>query len=311
MHKHAITRPKIRRQLVDSPHGYIETRELGPTDIESDAECTPLLLVHSTPGAAASYDSFLPLLASRRRVVAISSPGYGSSDRPSTPYTTLDEYARALAWGLDGLGIDQASVFGTQTGALLAIEFAVAYPQRTMKLVLEEPFHWGTPKRREALLRTHSYVPARADGSHLLALWQRTHRHHERQRAQRRRVKSALADTDLEPVGESILQTLAVNSAVGAEIYEGAGWLGAAPYAMGHYDTWTRVAEIRVPTLVIHGTMSQLGRSHERFVEVIPNARGLRLPSDGNFLPNQAPELFAAELLAFLDEAVGTGAVED
>lgn len=302
----------MRRSLVESPHGYIESRELGPTAVEPGApdEREPLLLVHSTPGAAASYDAFLPLLAGRRRVVALSSPGYGSSDRPPQPYTTLEEYARALAWGLDGLGIERASVFGTQTGALLAIEFAAAYPQRTARLVLEEPFHWGTPERREALLRTHSYEPARADGSHLLTLWQRTHRHHERQRAQRRRVGSALADADLEPVGESILQTLRVNSAAGAELYGGVGWLGAAPYAMGHYDTWARVAEIRAPTLVIHGTMSQLGRSHERFVEVIPDARGLRLPSDGNFLPNQAPELFAAELLAFLDEDAGEGAGE-
>ncbi|MDA0256324.1 MAG: alpha/beta hydrolase [Chloroflexi bacterium] len=294
----------IRRSLVESPHGYIESRELGPTEVEAGgpAEREPLLLVHSTPGAAASYDAFLPLLAGRRRVVALSSHGYGSSDRPPEPYTTLEQYGRALAWGLDGLGIERASVFGTQTGALLTIEFAVAYPQRTARLVLEEPFHWGTPERREALLRIHSYEPARADGSHLLALWRRTHAHHERQRAQRRRVGSALADADLEPVGESILQTLRVNSAAGAEIYGGAGWLGAAPYAMGYYDTWARVAEIRAPTLVIHGTMSQLGRSHERFVEAIPDARGLRLPSDGNFLPNQAPELFAAELLAFLDE---------
>lgn len=294
----------IRRRLVESPDGYIESRDLGPTVVApgAAAEREPLLLVHSTPGAAASYDAFLPLLARERRVVALSSPGYGSSDRPPEPYTTLAEYARALGWGLDGLGIDSASVFGTQTGALLAIEFAAAFPERTVRLVLEEPFHWGTPARREALLRTHSYEPPRSDGSHLLALWQRTHRHHERQRAQRRRVGSALADTDLEPVDESILQTLRVNSAEGADVYGGVGWLGAAPYAMGHYDAWARVAEIRAPTLVIHGTMSQLGRAHERFVEVIPRARGLRLPSDGNFLPNQAPELFASELLAFLDE---------
>ncbi len=297
----------IRRSLVESPDGYLESRELGPTEVVSGSaeEREPLLLVHSTPGAAASYDAFLPMLAGHRRVVALSSPGYGSSDRPPTPYTTLTEYARALGWGLDGLGIERASVFGTQTGALLAIEFAAAYPERTVRLVIEEPFHWGTPERRAALLRTHSYEPPRADGSHLLAVWQRTHRHHERQRAQRRSVGSALAEADLEPVPTSMLQTLRVNSAVGAEVYGGAGWLGAAPYAMGHYDTWARVAEIRAPTLVIHGTRSQLGRAHERFVEAIPGARGLRLPSDGNFLPNQAPELFTAELLAFLDGGGG------
>ena len=292
----------IRRRLIESPDGYIESRELGPAARLPAPGIEPLLLVHSTPGAAQSFDWLLPLLAAERRVVALSTPGYGASDRPPEPYTTLGQYARALARGLDGLGIDRVSVFGAQTGSLLAAEFAAAYPERTVRLALEEPFHWGRPGRREALLRTHSYEPARPDGSHLLALWRRTRRHHERQRAQRRRNGSALADRDLEPVSESILQTLRVNSAAGAGIYGGAGWLGAAPYAMGHYDTWSRVAAIRAPTLVIHGTTSQLGRAHERFVEAIPGARGLRLPSDGNFLPNQAPELFAAELLAFLDE---------
>ena len=295
-----MTDSAIRRRLIESPDGYIESRELGPRVRTPGPEPEPLLLVHSTPGAAQSFDSLLPLLAGERRVVALSTPGYGASDRPAEPYTTLGQYARALVWGLDGLGIRQVSLFGAQTGSLLAAEFAAAYPERTVRLAIEEPFHWGTPERREALLRTHSYEPAQPDGSHLL--WRRTWRHHERQRAQRRRNGSALAEQDLEPVAESILQTLRVNSAAGAEVYGSAGWLGAAPYAMGNYDTWTRVAAIRAPTLVIHGTMSQLGRAHERFVEVIPNARGLRLPSDGNFLPNQAPELFASELLAFLDE---------
>ncbi|MYE47428.1 MAG: alpha/beta hydrolase [Chloroflexi bacterium] len=292
----------IRRRLLESPDGYIESRELGPTARAFAPEAEPLLLVHSTPGAARSFDFLMPLLAEQRRVIALSSPGYGASDRPPEPYTELGQYARALARGLDGLGVDRASLFGAQTGSLLAAEFAAAYPERTVRLALEEPFHWGTPARREALLRIHSYEPPRPDGQHLLALWRRTWRHHERQRAQRRRNGSALADQDLEPVSESILQTLRVNSAAGADVYGEAGWLGAAPYAMGRYDTWTRVAAIRAPTLVIHGTTSQLGRAHDRFVEVIPNARGLRLPSDANFLPNQAPELFASELLAFLDE---------
>ena len=42
---------------------------------------------------------------------------------------------------------------------------------------------------------------------------------------------------------------------------------------------------------MIHGTTSELGRSHEKSLATIPRSRGVRIPSQGNFQPRQAPEM--------------------
>ncbi len=80
------------------------------------------------------------------------------------------------------------------------------------------------------------------------------------------------------------------------------GWEGAGPHVITRYDLWERAERIEAPTLVVHGTESDLGRSHARFLETIPRARGLRPPSHGRFSPRQAPELWAREVKAFLRE---------
>ena len=79
------------------------------------------------------------------------------------------------------------------------------------------------------------------------------------------------------------------------------GWEGAGPFAMCTFDTWEAVPNITAQTLVIHGTTSELARSHDKFLDLIPNSTGIRLPSDGNFLPHDAPELWAKELNKFLN----------
>jgi pimeloyl-ACP methyl ester carboxylesterase len=71
---------------------------------------------------------------------------------------------------------------------------------------------------------------------------------------------------------------------------------------MTRHDIWETAAKIEAPTLVIHGTTSELGRAHERFLSTIPRSRGLRLPSTGNFNPRQEPELWAEEMRSFLHE---------
>ncbi len=53
---------------------------------------------------------------------------------------------------------------------------------------------------------------------------------------------------------------------------------------------------------MIHGTESDLARSQPRFLETMPRARAIRLPSEGRFSPRQAPDLWAREVQAFLRE---------
>ena len=269
---------QLKRGFVLSPHGNIEYFEVGSGD--------PLVMLHSTPNSCMAYRDIAPLLAGDVRAIAMSTMGYGQSDRPPAPYTTLTEFARAVTWLLDGLGLERASVYGNSTGSQIALALAAEFPERVDRLILEEVFNWGTPSRRAVHERLHRYYEESTDGSHLLDLW--------------RKVGGDRPGADLRRTSERFLNNLIVNSTEGAEVYGPMGWEGAGPYAMTHLDIWESAARIRAPTLVIHGTTSQLGRSHEKFLATIPGARGARLPSSGNFKPEQAPDLWLEEVRSFL-----------
>lgn len=271
---------RLKRGFVLSPHGNIEYFEVGQGE--------PLLMLHSTPGSSMAYRNIAPLLAEDCRAIAATTMGYGQSDRPPEPYTTLAEFARAMTWVLDGLGIEKASIYGNSTGSEIAAVLAAEFPERVDKLILEEVFNWGTPSRRAVHERIHRYFEEKPDGSHLVELWNK--------------VGGGRPGADMRRTSERFVNNLIVNSNERAEVYGEMGWEGAGPYAMTRHDIWESAAKIQAPTLVIHGTTSELGRSHERFLATIPRSRGVRLPSTGNFNPPQAPELWAEEVRSFLRE---------
>jgi pimeloyl-ACP methyl ester carboxylesterase len=72
------------------------------------------------------------------RVIVPDQIGWGRSSKPDIPYT-FNMLAANTAHLLDTLGIDKVTVLGHSTGGMLAVRFALMYPQRTSALVLEGP----------------------------------------------------------------------------------------------------------------------------------------------------------------------------
>ncbi len=271
----------VKRGFIHSPHGNIEYREAG--------DGTPVLLIHGTPQSSAQMVGALTQLRDDYRCVAMSTMGYGESDRPPQPYTTLHEYAQAAVWVLDGLSIERAVVFGSHTGAGIATCLAADWPNRTIAAILEEPFNWNTPARLRAMKPVHTGFPERADGGHLVQIWNR--------------VQQAGGRTDADEIRRAVIDHLAVDAVNSPPVYEGMGWHGAAAWAMCHFDTWEAAARVQAPTLVIHGANSELARSHERFLQVIPNAVGLRPPAPNQWSWSLDPSMWAREIKAFLQTA--------
>lgn len=84
------------------------------------------------------------------RVIRYDLRGHGRSVAPTGPYTGYDDL-RVL---LDTLGVARATLVGVSAGAELAINFAIAYPDRVARLVLAAPglggyavppLPWATP----------------------------------------------------------------------------------------------------------------------------------------------------------------------
>jgi pimeloyl-ACP methyl ester carboxylesterase len=273
----------VKRGFVHSPHGNIEYREAG--------DGPPLILLHGTPSSSAHFAGAFPYLEGEHHCIAMSTMGYGESDRPPQPYKSIHEFAQCVVWLMDGLGLEQSSVFGSHTGAVIATEVAASWPERVDKLIVEELFNWGTPARFAVHQRLHQN-PEKPDGSHLAERWNRAHQWRGGGGAPRTEddVRQAFFDAAKAHAGDP------------TDVYDGMSWGGAAPWSMCHYDTWAAAPRIQAPTLVIHGANSELGRAHERLIETIPRARGIRPPAENQYDWRVDPRLWSSEVTAFLRE---------
>ena len=72
------------------------------------------------------------------RVIAPDQIGWGMSTKPNTKYT-FEMLAQNNKLLLDSLQIDKVNVIGHSMGGILAARFALMYPERTGKLILEDP----------------------------------------------------------------------------------------------------------------------------------------------------------------------------
>ncbi|MCY4640719.1 MAG: alpha/beta fold hydrolase [Chloroflexi bacterium] len=285
----------VTRGFVKTPHGHIEYREAG--------EGEPFVILHTTPSTSEQYQPLFGYFSGRYRVVAPTTIGYGQSDRPPEPYTSVREFAQALSWFLDGLGLGSVHLFGAKTGAQVAIDLAGWQPGRVRSLVLDEPFDYCNEEGRALHGRIHRYYPERPDGGHLVEIW--------------KRVGGGRPGADLADVNRSLMNLLAINAGGDdvRSIYGDMGWEGAGPHAICHFPTFEHTPLIQAPSLVIHGSESRLRSLHDRFVETIPDARGVLMGNAGlgesatrpahlrgQFFAAQAPEEWSGAILRFLDE---------
>jgi len=95
----------------------------------------PLILIMGFTISSIGWHWSIPSFAQDFRTIVFDNRGVGQSDKPDIPYS-MPMFADDTAGLLDGLGIDQAHVFGISMGGMIAQEFALRYPQRVKTLTL-------------------------------------------------------------------------------------------------------------------------------------------------------------------------------
>jgi pimeloyl-ACP methyl ester carboxylesterase len=98
-----------------------------------------VILLHGKNFPAAYWGKTIGILVKEGyRVVAPDQPGFGKSSKHLIDYSfsMLCSVTRQL---MDTLGIKTAHIVGHSTGGMLAMHFAVTYPDRLNKLVLQDP----------------------------------------------------------------------------------------------------------------------------------------------------------------------------
>lgn len=95
----------------------------------------PVLLLHELGGSSESWRPVIPILAARRRVIAMDDRCAGRSEKPVEPFA-LEALADDAAALLSGLGVRQVDVAGAALGALAGVLLAGRYPALVRRLVL-------------------------------------------------------------------------------------------------------------------------------------------------------------------------------
>lgn len=132
-----------------------------------------VVLIH---GVGMNHSVWFPQLAAMTahyRVIAYDMLGHGGSGLPP-PTPELGDYAAQLEGLLDDLQIEQAHIVGHSMGALVALEFALTHPGRSLSVAALNAVYDRTPAQREAVMSraaTLDDVPLDAGIDVTLARW--------------------------------------------------------------------------------------------------------------------------------------------
>jgi len=239
----------------------------------------PLVLIHGFTLNTQMWEDQFAVFAQHYQTIRYDMRGAGRSALPTEePFTVVDDL-RAL---LDALGVSRTFVLGLSLGGSVAIDFAMAYPDRTSALVLVDPALHGWPwsKAFSQSMRELEIV-ARTQGVEMA-----------RQRW--------LAHPFFLPARER--PELAERLAQIVASYSGWSWLQASPEQDADLTEVRPLERISAPTLLIMGV-----RDIEEFQAIashiscsIPHLTKLVLPGVGHMANMEAPEAFNEVVLRFM-----------
>lgn len=128
------------QSLADADSQFIEINGLS-VHVKTSGQGEPVIvLLHGFGASLYSWQGVMPALAVSGTVIAYDRPAFGLTERPLTwqgqnPYSP--EAQMALVIGLlDHFAVQQAILVGNSAGGTIAMQTALAYPQRVKALVL-------------------------------------------------------------------------------------------------------------------------------------------------------------------------------
>lgn len=156
--------PTVRRAFADLAHGQIHYRTAGSG--------TPLLMLHASPGSSAQMQGLIAGFAGQARVIAPDTPGNGDSPALPLDRVEITDLARAFLDFLDEMGLERLQIYGSHTGAAIAVELALMAPERVERVVLDGVQLMTPPQRAEQLERYAPVFTPDLEGTQLLRVFQ-------------------------------------------------------------------------------------------------------------------------------------------
>ena len=230
----------------------------GPLDLHYRVAGTgpPLFLLHPSPLSSAFMEPLMQRLAGRATLIAPDTPGFGESEPIRTGTSGLDPYVDAMIAFRRALRLEQVAVYGSATGAQIAIEWAKADPGGVVGVVLDNAASFAPAERERIMDGYFPDVTPAADGAHLASAWQAAH-------------DATMFFPWQHPVAENrvahgIAPAEAIDVTAKGYLAAGAGYQNAYRAAFRN-ERAERVLPIRVPLVVMRWQGSILKRWTDRF----------------------------------------------
>ena len=102
----------------------------------------PLILLHGNGEDSSYFESQMDYFSQTRRVIAVDTRGHGRSPRGTVPFT-IRQFAEDLREFVEEMGIERADLLGFSDGGNVAIIFALRYPERVDRLILNGANLWS------------------------------------------------------------------------------------------------------------------------------------------------------------------------
>jgi len=231
-------------------------------EIHGDGE--PLLLLMGLGGGSSMWWQQVTAFSHSYRVVTFDSRGVGRTDKPDAAYTMEMLVYDALGL-LSSLGMASAHVYGLSMGGMIAQELALRHPNSVVSLVLGATSCGGVhslPAPQEVineLLNILSLPPQEAA-----------------------RVSAALTFSDsFVDNHPNLIHEWMMKGAASPPSRQG---FKKQAEAIASFDTYDRLPQIRIPTLVIAGTLDKIlpAENSRILASRIPNAELVLLEGAGH-----------------------------
>jgi pimeloyl-ACP methyl ester carboxylesterase len=241
------------------------------TEIHGPAGAPALLLIEGLGGDIGGWRRNIPTLAQELRVIAFDLRGNGRSDAPDAPITMATFVDDAVAV-LDAAGAEAAHVYGQSLGGMIAIELALAHPGRVRSLILA-----ATHAGLRTAVRSRHVAPKDRPWELLYS------EQHLRERPDE--VADDLRSGTEQPPHAARRQ-----------------W-----EAMRRFEAADRLADVAVPTLVLHGTDDRMipVENARALAAGIPGARLVELEGAGHVYHAEQPEASDRAVLDFVRSVAG------
>ncbi|NMZ69615.1 Pimeloyl-ACP methyl ester carboxylesterase [Pseudomonas peli] len=260
----------------------VHLRDQGPRD-----DPAPIVLLHGTSASLHTWEGWVAALQTKRRVISLDLPGFGlTGPFPDGDYR-MSHYSAFLTHVLDQLQVPRAVVAGNSFGGQLAWQFALDHPQRVERLVLVDAA--GYPRNATSipigfrLAQTPALAPLMAN----LLPRQMIEASIRNVYGDPSKVSDELIDRYYELTLRAGNREALRQRFIQAEAGQG----------------FTRIAELKVPTLIIWGGRDELipPDNAERFKRDIQGSRLVLFDDLGHVPQEEDPARTVAVLMGFLE----------